>query len=117
MSTKTINKVFLLGHLGQNPEKRVMPNGKSVVNVSLATKIKDGETEWHKLAFFAELADIAAQYLTKGSKVHIEGYLKNNKWEDQEGKSHISTQINVKDLTMLDSAKTATNQADAIIGV
>jgi len=106
-----INKVILVGNLGNDPEKRALPNGNAVTNISVATSEswKDREsgqttdrTEWHRVVFFNRLAEIAAQYLTKGSKVYIEGQLRTRQW-DKDGQKHYSTEIIAREMQMLDS--------------
>lgn len=108
-----VNKVILIGNLGQDPEVRYMPSGGAVANVSIATSEtwKDkstGEaqerTEWHKIIFFNRLAEIAGEYLKKGSKVYIEGSLRTRKWQDKEGRDQYATEIVAKEMHMLDSA-------------
>ena len=90
-----VNKVILVGNLGKDPETRYMPSGSAVTNLTLATSEswkdkQSGEqqerTEWHKVAMFGRLAEIAAEYLRKGSQVYIEGKLRTRKWQDKEGK-------------------------------
>lgn len=107
-----VNKVILLGNLGADPETRSLPSGDPVTNVNLATseQWKDREsgeqrerTEWHRLVFFKRLAEIAGQYLSKGSKIYVEGKLQTRKWE-KDGQTHYSTEIVVSDLQMLDTA-------------
>ena len=94
MASRGVNKVILIGNLGQDPEVRYMPNGGAVCNITVATsetwKDKNtGEqqerTEWHNIAFFGRLAEIAAEYLRKGSQVYIEGKLRTRKWQDRDG--------------------------------
>ena len=106
-----INKVILVGNLGNDPEKRALPNGNAVTNISVATSEswKDREsgqttdrTEWHRVVFFNRLAEVAAQYLTKGSKVYIEGQLRTRQW-DKDGQKHYSTEIIAREMQMLDS--------------
>jgi single-strand DNA-binding protein len=106
-----VNKVILLGNLGNDPETRYMPNGNAVTNITVATSIswKDrdsGEqkekTEWHRVVFFRRLAEIAGEYLKKGSKVYIEGSLRTNQWE-KEGQKHYTTEIVADEMQMLDS--------------
>jgi single-strand DNA-binding protein len=106
---KGINKVMLLGHLGKDPEVRVLQSGISVANVSIATTEKrkiDGEwqdqTEWTRLVFWDKLAEIATQYLQKGSKIFIEGKLKTRSYE-QNGETKYITEVHVNELVMLDS--------------
>jgi single-strand DNA-binding protein len=107
-----INKVILIGNLGQDPEVKYMPNGGAVANVTVATseswKDKNtGEsqerTEWHRVVFFRRLAEIAGEYLKKGSKVYIEGRLQTRKWQDQQGNDRYTTEIIANDMQMLDS--------------
>jgi len=107
-----INKVILIGNLGADPETRYMPSGSAVTNIRLATseswKDKNtGEmqerTEWHRVVFFNRLAEIAAEYLRKGSKVYIEGSLRTRKWQGQDGQDRYTTEIVANDMQMLDS--------------
>lgn len=107
-----INKVILIGNLGADPEVRYMPSGGAVANVTLATSEswkdkQSGEqqdrTEWHKVAFFNRLAEIAGEYLRKGSKVYIEGSLRTRKWQDQAGVERYTTEIIASEMQMLDS--------------
>ena len=107
-----VNKVILIGNLGQDPEVKYMPNGGAVTNVTLATseswKDKNtGEqkenTEWHRVVFFRRLAEIAGEYLKKGSKVYIEGKLQTRKWQDQSGNDRYTTEIIANEMQMLDS--------------
>jgi single-strand DNA-binding protein len=106
-----INKVILVGNLGRDPETRYMPSGGAVTNVSIATskgwKDKDsGEqkerTEWHRIVFFNRLAEIAGEYLKRGSKVYIEGELRTRDWE-KDGQKHYTTEIVASEMQMLDS--------------
>ena len=112
MASRGINKVILIGNLGADPETRYMPSGGAVTNVRLATsetwKDKNsGEsqerTEWHRVVFFNRLAEIAGEYLRKGSKVYIEGSLRTRKWQGQDGKDNYSTEIVANEMQMLDS--------------
>lgn len=105
MASKGVNKMILLGNLGQDPEVKQFPNGGSVCNISVATseswKDKNtGEqresTEWHRVAIHGKLAEIAGQYLKKGSQVYIEGQLKTRKWQDQSGADRYTTEIVVQ---------------------
>ncbi|HEC18383.1 MAG TPA: single-stranded DNA-binding protein [Gammaproteobacteria bacterium] len=107
-----VNKVILIGNLGQDPEVKYMPNGGAVTNVTIATseswKDKNtGEqkenTEWHRVVFFRRLAEIAGEYLKKGSKVYIEGKLQTRKWQDQQGNDRYTTEIIANEMQMLDS--------------
>lgn len=106
-----VNKVILVGNLGRDPETRHMPSGGAVTNVSLATSKQwrdrdSGEqkerTEWHRVVFFNRLAEIAGEYLKKGSKVYIEGELRTREWE-REGQKHYTTEIVAGEMQMLDS--------------
>ena len=106
-----INKVILVGNLGNDPETRYMPSGGAVTNISIATsksrKDRDSgeqkeKTEWHRVVFFNRLAEIAGEYLKKGSKVYVEGELRTNKY-DKDGQTHYSTEIVANEMQMLDS--------------
>jgi single-strand DNA-binding protein len=107
-----VNKVILVGNLGKDPETRYMPSGSAVTNLTLATSEswKDKQsgdqqerTEWHKIAMFGRLAEIAAEYLRKGSQVYIEGKLRTRKWQDKEGKDRWTTEIVADEMQMLGS--------------
>jgi len=107
-----VNKVILIGNLGADPETRYLPSGGAVTNVRLATSEswtdrntgqKQERTEWHRVVFFSRLAEIAAEYLKKGSKVYIEGALRTRKWQDKEGKDQYTTEIVANEMQMLDS--------------
>jgi len=107
-----VNKVILIGNLGRDPEIRYMPNGGAVANLALATseawKDKNtGEqqekTEWHRVVLFRRLAEIAGEYLKKGSKIYIEGKLQTRKWQDNQGQDRYTTEIIGNELQMLDS--------------
>lgn len=106
----SVNKVILVGNLGADPETRYMPSGDAVTNLRLATtdRYKDkqsGEmkeaTEWHRVSMFGKLAEIAAQYLKKGSSVYIEGRIRTRKWQDQSGQDKYSTEIVADQMQML----------------
>jgi single-strand DNA-binding protein len=108
--SRGINKVILVGNLGADPETRYMPSGSAVTNLSIATseQWKDkqsGEqkerTEWHKVAMFNRLAEIAAEYLRKGSQVYIEGKLRTRKWQDRDGNDRWTTEIIADEMQML----------------
>ncbi len=107
----SVNKVILVGRLGKDPETRYMTNGEAVTNATLATsenwKDKNGEkqekTEWHNLVFYRRLAEIAGEYLKKGSQVYVEGKLQTRKWQDKEGKDRYTTEIVVNEMQMLGS--------------
>jgi single-strand DNA-binding protein len=107
-----VNKVIIVGNLGKDPETRYMPSGSAVTNLSVATTEawKDKQsgdqqerTEWHKVAMFGRLAEIAAEYLRKGSQVYIEGKLRTRKWQDKEGKDRYTTEIVADEMQMLGS--------------
>ena len=97
----SVNKVILIGNLGADPETRYLPSGDAVTNIRIATtdtwKDKNGEkqehTEWHRIAFFGKLAEIAGEYLKKGSPVYVEGRIRTRKWQDKEGQDRYSTEI------------------------
>ena len=117
-----INKVILVGHLGADPETRYMPSGSAVTNLRVATSEswKDkgtGEqqerTEWHRVAMFGRLAEIAAEYLRKGSQVYIEGRLRTRKWEDNQGNDRYSTEIIANEMQMLGGRSGAQSSAPA----
>jgi single-strand DNA-binding protein len=107
----SVNKVILIGNLGRDPEVRYMPDGGAITNVSVATtenwKDKNGEkqekTEWHRVAFFGKLAEIAGEYLKKGSQVYVEGRLQTRKWQDKEGNDKYTTEIVADRMQMLGS--------------
>ena len=112
MASRGVNKVILVGNLGADPETRFLPSGGAVTNVSLATSEswKDKQTgqpqertEWHRVVFFNRLAEIAGEYLRKGSKVYVEGSLRTRKWQDQSGQDRYSTEIVASEMQMLDS--------------
>jgi single-strand DNA-binding protein len=107
-----VNKVILIGNLGADPEVKYMPSGDPVANIRIATSEtwKDkstGEnvekTEWHRVVFFKRLAEIAGEYLKKGSKVYIEGRLQTRKWQGQDGQDRYTTEIVANEMQMLDS--------------
>lgn len=106
-----VNKVILIGNLGKDPEVRYMPSGGAVANVTLATSEtwkdkQSGEnqerTEWHNVVFFNRLAEIAGEYLKKGSKVYVEGSLRTRKWQDKNGQDRYTTEIVAAEMQMLD---------------
>jgi single-strand DNA-binding protein len=105
-----VNKVIIVGNLGNDPETRYMPSGSAVTNLSVATNEswKDKQTgeqkdrtEWHRVAMFGRLAEIAAEYLRKGSQVYIEGKLRTRKWQDQQGNDRYSTEVIADEMQML----------------
>ena len=109
--SRGVNKVILVGNLGQNPAMKYTQSNTAVANLSLATseswKDKDSgdlktKTEWHRVVYFGKLAEIAEQYLDKGSKVYVEGKLQTRKWQDQSGNDRYTTEVLGQELTMLD---------------
>lgn len=118
-----INKVILIGNLGTDPEVRYLPSGSAVTTLSVATTEgwtdkTNGEhqerTEWHRVALFNRLAEIAGEYLRKGSKIYIEGKLRTRKWQDKNNQDRYTTEIVANDIQMLDSRSASTN--DGIMG-
>jgi len=119
----SLNKVILIGNLGRDPETRYMPSGDAICNVTIATTEtwKDkasGErrreaTEWHRVVFFGRLAEIAAQYLRKGSQVYIEGRLQTRKWQDKDGQDRYTTEIRADEMKMLGSKPDSAGGQDA----
>ena len=110
--SRGVNKVILVGNLGQKPDMKYTQSNTAVANLSLATSEswKDKEsgdlktkTEWHRVVYFGKLAEIAEQYLDKGSKVYVEGKLQTRKWQDQAGNDRYTTEVLGQELTMLDS--------------
>ena len=107
----SINKVILVGRLGKDPDVKKMTNGETVANVTIATteswKDKSGskqeKIEWHNLVFYRRLAEIAGEYLKKGSQIYVEGKLQTRKWQTKEGQDRYSTEINVSEMQMLGS--------------
>jgi single-strand DNA-binding protein len=103
MASKGVNKVILVGNLGKDPEVRYTPNGKAVANLTLATseswKDQGGQvqekTEWHRVSIFGKLAEIAGEYLRKGSQIYIEGKLQTRKWTNKEGQDQYTTEIHL----------------------
>ena len=106
----SVNKAILVGHLGKDPETRYAPSGDAICNITLATSEtwrdkstgeKREATEWHKVAFFGKLAEIAGQYLRKGSQVYIEGSIRTRKWQDKDGQDRYTTEIRADQMKML----------------
>lgn len=106
----SVNKVILIGNLGRDPETRHMPNGDAVTNVTIATSEtwkdkssgeKQEKTEWHRVTFYRRLAEVAGEYLKKGSQVYVEGRLETRKWTDKEGKDRYTTEIIANEMKML----------------
>lgn len=112
MAKGGVNKVILIGNLGVDPEVRYSPNGSAVTNIRIATSESwrdkqtgdtQERTEWHRVVFFGKLAEIAGEYLRKGSKVYIDGRLQTRKWQNKEGQDQYTTEIVANDMQMLDS--------------
>jgi single-strand DNA-binding protein len=112
--SRGINKVILVGNLGADPETRSMPSGTSVTNIRIATSeswkdkasgAQQERTEWHSIAMFNRLGEIAAEYLRKGSQVYIEGKLRTRKWQDKQGNDRYTTEIIADQMQMLGSAR------------
>ncbi|HEX2530358.1 MAG TPA: single-stranded DNA-binding protein [Burkholderiaceae bacterium] len=108
----SVNKVIIVGNLGRDPETRYMPNGEAVTNIAVATteswkdKVsgeKKEQTEWHRITFYRKLAEIAGQYLKKGSQIYVEGRLQTRKWTDKEGVERYTTEIIADTMQMLGS--------------
>ena len=108
----SVNKVILVGNLGRDPETKYMPDGAAITNVSIATSFqwtdkasgeKKEETEWHRVVFRGRLAEIAGEYLKKGSQVYVEGRLRTRKWQDKEGQDRYTTEIVADSMQMLGS--------------
>jgi len=120
MATRGVNKVTILGNLGENPECKSTQDGKAIANISVATSEvwldkntgqKQERTEWHRIVAFGKLAEIMGQYLKKGSKVYIEGSLKTRKWQDKNGADKYTTEIIIGDMQMLDGRPDAEEDA------
>lgn len=121
MASKGVNKVILIGNLGADPETRYMPSGGAVTNIRLATSEswKDKNTgdtqertEWHRVVFFNRLAEIAAEYLRKGSQVYIEGSIRTRKWQGQDGQDRYTTEIVANEMQMLGGRSGSGNYAE-----
>ena len=110
-----VNKVIIVGNLGQDPEVRYMPNGNAVANITVATseswKDQQGQmqerTEWHRIVLYRRLAEIAGEYLRKGSKVYLEGRLQTREWQDQQGQKRYTTEIIADQMQMLGGRNTS----------
>lgn len=114
-----VNRVIILGNLGNDPDVRTMPNGDAVAKISVATSEswtdkntneRKTQTEWHAIVFYRRQAEVAGEYLHKGSKVYVEGRLKTRKWQDQNGQDRYTTEIQGDVLQMLDSRQSGDNQ-------
>lgn len=109
MATKGVNKVILVGNIGQDPDVRYMPNGNAVVNLTLATSeswndqhgAKQERTEWHRLTFYRRMAEIVGEYIRKGAQIYAEGKLQTRKWQDNQGNDKYTTEIIVEQMQML----------------
>ncbi len=108
----SVNKVILVGNLGRDPETRYMPDGAAITNASVATSFqwndkasgeKKEETEWHRIVFRGKLAEIAGEYLKKGSQVYVEGRLRTRKWQDKDGQDRYTTEVVAERMQMLGS--------------
>ncbi len=118
MARKGVNKVILVGNLGNDPEVKYMPNGNAVANLSIATseswKDQQGQmqerTEWHRLVAYRKLAEIIGEYCRKGSQIYIEGKLQTRKWQDQDGNDRYTTEVVVNDMQMLGGRPSNDNQ-------
>jgi len=112
MSKGTVNKVILIGRLGQDPEVRYAPSGAAVANFSIATnrgwKNKDGEnqeeTTWHRIVAWSRLAEFVKEYVKKGNRIYVEGRLQNRSWEDQNGQKRYMTEVVAANIQLLESA-------------
>jgi len=111
MASRGINKVIIVGNVGQDPEVRYMPSGGAVTNISVATSEswkdkQSGEqtdrTEWHRVVFFNRLGEIAGEYLKRGTKIYLEGSLRTRKWQDKDGNDRYTTEIIANEMQMLD---------------
>ncbi len=121
MASRGVNKVILVGNLGADPETRYMPNGTAVTNLNIATSEtwrdkqtneQRDRTEWHRVALFSRLAEIAGEYLKKGSKVYVEGSLRTRKWQDKNGNDRYTTEIIANEMQMLDARGGSTGGND-----
>jgi single-strand DNA-binding protein len=119
----SVNKVILVGNLGKDPETRYMPEGGAITNITLATTYtwkdkgsgdKKEETEWHRIAFFGRLAEIAGEYLKKGSPCYVEGRLRTRKWTDKEGNDRYTTEIVADAMQLLGSKRDSGGGGDAM---
>jgi len=119
MAQHGVNKVILVGNLGQDPEVKYMQNGKAVANLSIATSEswndqqgqKQERTEWHRLTAYDKLAEIIGEYVKKGSKIYVEGKLQTRKWQDQQGQDRYTTEVIINQMQMLDGKKDGGQQA------
>jgi single-strand DNA-binding protein len=121
MASRGVNKVIIVGNLGNDPEIRYTQAGAAITNITVATSEswKDKQTgqpvektEWHRIVFFNKLAEIAGEYLKKGAKVYIEGQLRTRKWQDKEGHDRYSTEVVANQMQMLDSRQSGGQQGE-----
>lgn len=118
MASRGVNKVILVGNLGNDPEVRYMPNGNAVANLTVATseswKDQQGQaqerTEWHRITMYRKLAEIAGEYLKKGSQVYLEGKLQTRKWQDQQGNDRYTTEVVCDQMQMLGGKQSGNGQ-------
>jgi single-strand DNA-binding protein len=117
----SVNKVILVGNLGRDPETRYMPNGEAVTNVTIATSDswtdktsgeKKEATEWHRVTFYRRLAEVAGEYLKKGSQIYVEGKLRTRKWQDKDGQDRYTTEVIAEVMQMLGGRGGATQSSD-----
>lgn len=122
MASKGVNKAIIVGNLGDDPSTKYLPSGGAVTNISVATSEswkdkntgqQQERTEWHRIVFFNRLAEIAGEYLKKGSKVYIEGKLQTRKWQDQSGNDRFTTEIVGNEMQMLDSRGGSDSHGDS----
>ena len=122
MASRGVNKVILVGNMGQDPETRYLPSGGAVTNITLATSEtwkdktsgqQQERTEWHRVVFFNRLGEIAGEYLRKGSKVYVEGSLRTRKWQGKDGQDRYTTEIVASEMQMLDSAGRSGDSANS----
>lgn len=123
MAKGTVNKVIILGTIGKNPEIKYMPSGMAAVNLSIATNdgYKDKQTnqyidvtEWHRVVFFGKQAEVVGQYCEKGNKIYIEGRLRTNKWQDQQGQERQTTEIVAIEMQLLGGNKKSDENAHQV---
>lgn len=116
----SVNKAILVGRMGKDPETRYLPNGDAVTNITLATsetwKDKNGEkqekTEWHRVTFYRKLAEIAGEYLKKGSMIYVEGRIETKKWQDKDGQDRYTTEIIANEMRMLSGKQDGRGSSD-----
>lgn len=122
MAARGVNKVILIGNVGQDPQVQSLPSGGTVCNITLATSEswkdkqtgnQEERTEWHRVVFFNRLGEIAGNYLHKGSKIYIEGSLRTRKWQDKDGGDRYTTEVIANEMQMLDSSQQAGQQDNA----